>query len=546
MTAVAAAGPLGLLPAGVGAAADGAATSAASGSAPAFASVLREAEVAPAGHEASGRADPHPDAPPKAEMLQQAAVPAPVAESRRDATSQAGSAGAKDGAGKPAKSPASASDAAQAEAPAEGASDAARAERESRGKAAVDVPQPADTNDATPPDLALMLSQLMQKAEGSGTTPVEAGGAGAPGIEAVGARRPAAPGTEVRGRSAAVVKAAPDAPAAAVPVADPVLANLDARPAVAPAVAPALPGGRPATLPVVQTPVEAANASGTATWQTRMLGQALGDHRPVPEVARAPHAAATPAPAPTTLSLAAQEAQAPSQAAALHATTQVAHPAADAASAQPVPTAATLSPDFASAWQRVEQPDDDGPSAGSGAAIPGGWQAPGAPDLGATLPVTSPSATAEAGSAFRDASEALLDQVSWWAAQQTQGAQLTVAGPGDAPVSVQLRLQGQEAQVLFQSDDRQARQLIHQSLPQLEQMLAGQGLSLGSASVGTGPGQGGGQGLGAQAQAQGQGQGSSGQGAERGDARAAAPPATRVAAAGRPGASGRGALDLFV
>ncbi|WP_295528267.1 flagellar hook-length control protein FliK, partial [uncultured Pseudacidovorax sp.] len=415
---------------------------------------------------------------------------------------------------------------------------------ESRGKVAVDVQQPTDAADATPPDLALMLSQLMQKADGSGTAPAEAVGAGASGIEVLGARRPAAPGPDVRGRSGAIVAAAADAPTAEVPAADPTLANLQARPAVAPAVAPPLPGGRPATLPVVQTPAEAASAAGTATWQTRMLGQALGDHRPVPEVGRAPHPVVTPTPPTTTPSLAAQEAQAPSQAAALHAPTQVVVPAADAGSAQPVPNAATLSPDFASAWQRVEQPDDDGPSAGSGATIPGGWQAPGAPDLGATLPVLSPSATAEAGMAFRDASEALFDQVSWWAAQQAQGAQLTVAGPGDAPVSVQVRLQGQEAQVLFQTDDRQARQLIHQSLPQLEQMLAGQGLSLGSASVGTAPGQGGGQGLGAQAQAQ--GQGSSGQGAEHRDGRAAAAPAIRVASAGQPGAPGRGALDLFV
>jgi flagellar hook-length control protein FliK len=83
-------------------------------------------------------------------------------------------------------------------------------------------------------------------------------------------------------------------------------------------------------------------------------------------------------------------------------------------------------------------------------------------------------------------SGALADQISWWLGQKTQGAELTVQGPAGASVSVSVQVQGNEAHVAFRSDQAQARQLIGDSLAQLEHLLGGSGLVLGQVSVGAG------------------------------------------------------------
>lgn len=378
-------------------------------------------------------------------------------------------------------------------------------------------------------DMALMLSQRQQKPDGAQAGNAEP--AAGLGVEAVGdaaAGRPA-------GR-ASVMSAGTELTSAAAPG-----VGAEGREG-AMAGSPAAPhGARSAAPPVVQTPAEAAAAAGSARWQTRLLGQALADHRPVPEVAVSAH----PTPASAHGQAGAAAALLPQSTsnpvlAAQHGVATTPPMAPDAAAVQPPPALVPAEAVLAAGWKRVDEPDADAPATASATVAPPGWPVGGGADLGGTLPVTAPSAASHLGAAWGDASDALLDPISWWAAQQVQGAQITVAGPGDAPVSVQLRLQGQEAQVLFQSDDRQARQLIHQSLPQLEQMLAGQGLSLGSASVGTAPGQG--QGAGAQAQGGGSPPPESGAGRSSADP-VDLPPAVASVGTRRPG---QGALDLFV
>lgn len=378
-------------------------------------------------------------------------------------------------------------------------------------------------------DLALMLSQRRQTPDGAQAGRAEP--AAGLGVEAVGDAAAGGPAGRASVMSAGAGLASAAGPGGGAQEREGAMAGSPAAPH----------GARSAATPVVQTPAEAATAAVSARWQTRMLGQALADHRPVPEVAAPAHPAGASAHGHAGAAGALLP-QSPSNPvlAAQHGAAATPPIAPDAAAVQPPSALLPAEAVLAAGWKRVDEPDADASAAASTTVVPSGWPVGGAPDLGGTLPVTAPSAATHVGAAWGDASDALLDPISWWAAQQVQGAQLTVAGPGDAPVSVQLRLQGQEAQVLFQSDDRQARQLIHQSLPQLEQMLAGQGLSLGSASVGTAPGQG--QGTGAQAQGGGSTPPESGPGRSSADP-ADMPPAMASVGTRRPG---RGALDLFV
>lgn len=82
-------------------------------------------------------------------------------------------------------------------------------------------------------------------------------------------------------------------------------------------------------------------------------------------------------------------------------------------------------------------------------------------------------------------SEALLNQVSWWLSQRTQGAELTIDAGGAGPVSVSVQVQGNEAQVVFRSDQAEARQALGNALPQLRDMLGQEGLMLAGAFVST-------------------------------------------------------------
>ncbi|MDA7415228.1 flagellar hook-length control protein FliK [Xenophilus arseniciresistens] len=80
----------------------------------------------------------------------------------------------------------------------------------------------------------------------------------------------------------------------------------------------------------------------------------------------------------------------------------------------------------------------------------------------------------------------LADQVSWWLSQKTQGAEMTLDGPGGEPVAVSVQIQGHEAHIAFRSEQAATRQLLSGALGQLEQMLGSSGLALGQVSVGSG------------------------------------------------------------
>lgn len=99
---------------------------------------------------------------------------------------------------------------------------------------------------------------------------------------------------------------------------------------------------------------------------------------------------------------------------------------------------------------------------------------------------TSQASPAPVAGGAREFAGALADQISWWLGQKTQGAELTLQGPAGAAVSVSVQVQGNEAHVAFRSEQAHARQLIGDSLAQLEQLLGGSGLVLGQVSVGAG------------------------------------------------------------
>lgn len=78
-----------------------------------------------------------------------------------------------------------------------------------------------------------------------------------------------------------------------------------------------------------------------------------------------------------------------------------------------------------------------------------------------------------------DPMNGLLAQVM---AQKNHNASLTV-DVGGQPVSVNVQVQGNEAQVVFRADQAETRAMLAQALPQLKQMMGAEGLVLSDASV---------------------------------------------------------------
>jgi len=78
----------------------------------------------------------------------------------------------------------------------------------------------------------------------------------------------------------------------------------------------------------------------------------------------------------------------------------------------------------------------------------------------------------------------LAEQVSYWIGRGVQNAELEMSGLGEGPVKVSIALQGQEAQVDFQTDQVHTRQLLEDSMPHLREMLQREGLVLSGMSVG--------------------------------------------------------------
>lgn len=75
-------------------------------------------------------------------------------------------------------------------------------------------------------------------------------------------------------------------------------------------------------------------------------------------------------------------------------------------------------------------------------------------------------------------------QCQVWISSDVRNAELRFDGVGDQPVQVQISLSGNEAQVVFRTDQAQARDLLGSAMGTLDQMLRGQGLALAGAWVG--------------------------------------------------------------
>lgn len=148
---------------------------------------------------------------------------------------------------------------------------------------------------------------------------------------------------------------------------------------------------------------------------------------------------------------------------------------------QALPGMGLLSPEAQGLPRRWERASASaGPVAGTGpSSLVGG-------DASTPSPFMAPVDAAAAGASLGHPglAERMTEQVSWWMAQKTQGAELSMALDG-RPVSVSVKLQGNEAQVVFRSDQPEARQLLAQALPELKQMFGNEGLLLSQASVGS-------------------------------------------------------------
>ena len=143
--------------------------------------------------------------------------------------------------------------------------------------------------------------------------------------------------------------------------------------------------------------------------------------------------------------------------------------------------AASIPGEGASPWRRIERPGDvSTPSAGAGSL---GFDATGSASS-STATTDAAAAAANAGAGSAEFMERMVDQVSWWMAHRSQGAELKLDLPGGQPVSVSVQVQGNEAQVAFRSDHPEARQWLNAAMPQLKEMLGNEGLMLSGSSVG--------------------------------------------------------------
>ena len=76
------------------------------------------------------------------------------------------------------------------------------------------------------------------------------------------------------------------------------------------------------------------------------------------------------------------------------------------------------------------------------------------------------------------------EKVVWMANHEVQSAQININPPQLGPVQITLSLSGDQATAVFASPHAEVRQAIESSLPQLKEMLASAGISLGDTNVG--------------------------------------------------------------
>lgn len=103
--------------------------------------------------------------------------------------------------------------------------------------------------------------------------------------------------------------------------------------------------------------------------------------------------------------------------------------------------------------------------------LSGAMSAAGVPDVG-------PS-----GSAAQFQS-VVAQEVAYYVSQDVQSAEMKLEGVGGGPVEVSINMQGQEAQVVFRTDELQTREMLEGATAQLKDMLQQQGVTLTGVFVG--------------------------------------------------------------
>ncbi len=79
----------------------------------------------------------------------------------------------------------------------------------------------------------------------------------------------------------------------------------------------------------------------------------------------------------------------------------------------------------------------------------------------------------------------VAEQVKFWVSNDVQKAEMKLDGIGEHPVEVSITMQGNEAHVVFRSDEVQAREALESASAHLREMLQSEGLILSGVSVGT-------------------------------------------------------------
>ncbi|MCW5630179.1 MAG: flagellar hook-length control protein FliK [Rhodoferax sp.] len=116
-------------------------------------------------------------------------------------------------------------------------------------------------------------------------------------------------------------------------------------------------------------------------------------------------------------------------------------------------------------------------AAGAG-FVPWSDATPGSSAPQTSSPVYAPTVAAPVLSA------ALAQKMHYWVAGGVQSAELQLDAFGGGAVDVRIAVKGDEAFVEFRSDQAQARKLLLDAMPQLKELLAGEGLMLSGGFVG--------------------------------------------------------------
>lgn len=102
------------------------------------------------------------------------------------------------------------------------------------------------------------------------------------------------------------------------------------------------------------------------------------------------------------------------------------------------------------------------------------------------VPTGAPATAVLMESAVVPPSEVYVaEQVKYWISSDVKNAEMTLDGIGNGPVEVSISMQGNEAQVVFRTDELRAREVLENASMQLKDMLHREGLVLSGVSVDT-------------------------------------------------------------